>query len=221
MIGAGGVHPPHPGYIEGVAEACRRHDVLLVIDAVICGFGRLGTWYGIERWDVVPDMITFAKGVTSGYLPLGGVIVSERVAEPFWSTPGAAIFRHGATYAGHATCAAAALANIALLERDDLLSRGATMEGELLDALAPLREHPACGEVRGGVGTLAAVDLDAELLARDAAALGRVTAAARGAGVLVRQLGTGVALSPPLTATAEHFELAAQAIAAGLDAAAA
>jgi adenosylmethionine-8-amino-7-oxononanoate aminotransferase len=221
VIGAGGVHPPHPGYIEGVAEACRRHDVLLVIDAVICGFGRLGSWYGIERWDVVPDMITFAKGVTSGYLPLGGVIVSERVAEPFWSAPGAAIFRHGATYAGHATCAAAALANIALLERDDLLSRGATMEGELLDALAPLREHSACREVRGGVGTLAAVDLDAELLARDAAALGRVTAAARNAGVLVRQLGTGVAVSPPLTATAEHFELAAQAIAAGLDAAAA
>jgi adenosylmethionine-8-amino-7-oxononanoate aminotransferase len=95
------------------------------------------------------------------------------------------------------------------------------MEQVLLDALAPLREHPACGEVRGGTGTLAAVDLDRELLARDAGALGRVTAAARGAGVLVRQLGAGVAVSPPLTATAEHFELAAQAIATGLDAAAA
>ena len=221
VIGAGGVHPPLPGYIEGVAEVCARNDVLLVVDAVICGFGRLGTWFGIERWEVVPDMIAFAKGVTSGYLPLGGVIVSERVAEPFWSTPGAAIFRHGATYAGHSTCAAAALANIALLERDDLLTRGRTMEGALLDALAPLREHAACGEVRGGIGTLAAVDLDRELLARDAGALGRVTAAARDAGVLVRQLAAGVAVSPPLTATAEHFELAAQAIAAGLDAAAA
>jgi adenosylmethionine-8-amino-7-oxononanoate aminotransferase len=220
VIGAGGVHPPLPGYIEGVAEVCARNDVLVVVDAVICGFGRLGTWFGIERWDVVPDMIAFAKGVTSGYLPLGGVIVSERIAEPFWSVPGN-VFRHGATYAGHATCAAAALANIGLLERDDLLSRGRTMEGELLDALLPLREHPACGEVRGGIGTLAAVDLDRELFARDAGALGRVTAAARSAGVLVRQLGAGVAVSPPLTATAEHFELAAQAIAAGLDAAAA
>jgi len=88
VIGAGGVYPPAEGYIEGVAELCRDTGILLVIDAVICGFGRLGTWFGIERWDVQPDMITFAKGVTSGYLPLGGVMVSERVAEPFWRTPG-------------------------------------------------------------------------------------------------------------------------------------
>jgi adenosylmethionine-8-amino-7-oxononanoate aminotransferase len=220
VIGAGGVHPPHPGYIEGIAEACRRHDVLLVIDAVICGFGRLGTWFGIERWDVVPDMITFAKGVTSGYLPLGGVIISERVAEPFWSAPGT-VFRHGATYAGHATCAAAALANLELLERDGLLERGRTMEGPLLEALQPLLEHPAVAEVRGGIGTLAAVALEPELLARDPAALGRLSAGARAAGVLVRQLGSGVAVSPPLSATEEHFELIAQAIAAGLEAAAA
>ena len=112
VIGAGGVYPPGPRYIEGVAALCARNDVLLVVDSVICGFGRLGTWFGIERWDVVPDMITFAKGVTSGYLPLGGVIVSDRVAEPFWTAPGGPVFRQGATYAGHATCAAAALANI-------------------------------------------------------------------------------------------------------------
>ncbi len=221
VIGAGGVHPPLPGYIEGVAEACSRNDVLLVVDAVICGFGRLGTWFGIERWDVVPDMIAFAKGVTSGYLPLGGVIVGERVAEPFWRTPGGPVFRHGATYAGHATCAAAALANIELLERDALLTRGQGMEQALADALRPLAGHAAAGELRGGTGTLAAVDLDRELLAEDPAALGRLTAAARAAGVLVRQLGSGVAVSPPLTATPEHFELIAQAIAAGLDAAAA
>ncbi len=220
VIGAGGVHPPVAGYIEGVAELCARNDVLLVVDAVICGFGRLGTWFGIERWEVAPDMIVFAKGVTSGYLPLGGVIVSERVAEPFWNAPGGPVFRHGATYAGHATCAAAALANIALLERDGLLGRGRAMEAELLSALRPLAEHGAAGEVRGGVGTMAAVDVDPELLARDPAALGRLSAAARAAGVLVRQLGGGVAVSPPLTATEEHFALIAQAIAAGLDAAA-
>lgn len=220
VIGAGGVHPPVPGYIEGVAEVCRRNDVLLVIDAVICGFGRLGTWFGIERWDVVPDMIAFAKGVTSGYLPLGGVIVSDRIAEPFWSAPGGLVFRHGATYAGHATCAAAALANIALLERDELLARGRLMEQPLFDAVRAIAAHPAAGAVRGGVGTMAAVDLDPGLLERDPAALGRVTAGAREAGVLVRQLGTGVAVSPPLTATPEHFELITQALAAGLDAAA-
>jgi putrescine aminotransferase len=95
-----------------------------VIDSVICGFGRLGTWFGIERWNVQPDMISFAKGVTSGYLPLGGVMISERVAEPFWAEPDAPVFRHGPTYAGHATCCAAALANIGVLERDGLISRG-------------------------------------------------------------------------------------------------
>src|SRR5207302_1006478 len=84
VIGAGGVLPPPPGYIESVARICREAGVLLVVDSVICGFGRLGTWFGIERFDVMPDMICFAKGVTSGYLPLGGVVVSGEIAEPFW-----------------------------------------------------------------------------------------------------------------------------------------
>ena len=221
VIGAGGVYPPGPRYIEGVAALCARNDVLLVADAVICGFGRLGTWFGIERWDVTPDMITFAKGVTSGYLPLGGVIVSDRVAEPFWQRPGGPVFRQGATYAGHATCAAAALANLELMERENQIPRGQEMEQPLFDALRTLADHPAAGDIRGGVGTLAAIDLDSELLARDPAAVGRLTIGARKAGVLVRQLGSGVAVSPPLTATAEHFELIAQGIAAGLDAAAA
>jgi adenosylmethionine-8-amino-7-oxononanoate aminotransferase len=221
VIGAGGLYPPGHRYIEGVAAICARNDVLLVADAVICGFGRLGTWFGIERWDVAPDMITFAKGVTSGYLPLGGVIVADRVAEPFWNGPGSPVFRQGATYAGHATCAAAALANIELLERENLVPRGREMEQVLFDALRGLADHPAAGEVRGGVGTLAAVELDGELLARDPAALGRLTMAARQAGVLLRQLSSSVAVSPPLTAQPEHFELIAQGIAAGLDAAAA
>ena len=141
VIGAGGVYPPAPGYIEGVAELCERTGALLVIDAVICAFGRLGTWFGIERWGVEPDMIVFAKGVTSGYLPLGGVMISERIAEPFWQEPGGPIFRHGSTYAGHPTCCAAALANIALLEREGLLERGREQEQALLDALLPLAEH--------------------------------------------------------------------------------
>jgi putrescine---pyruvate transaminase len=220
VIGAGGVYPPGPRYIEGVAALCARHGVLFVADSVICGFGRLGTWFGIERWDVTPDMITFAKGVTSGYLPLGGVMISDRVAEPFWETPGGPVFRQGATYAGHSTCAAAAVANLKILEHEGLIPRGAELEAPLHDALKALSGHPAAGAVRGGVGTLAAIDLDAELRARDPAALGRLAMGARRAGVLVRQLGTGVAVSPPLTATTEHFELITQGIAAGLDAAA-
>ena len=220
VIGAGGVYPPGHRYIEGVAALCKRNDILLVADAVICGFGRLGNWFGIERWDAPADMITFAKGVTSGYVPLGGVIVSDRIAAPFFEKPGGPIFRHGATYAGHSTATAAALANLAILERENLIPRGGEMEQPLFDALNALAGHAAAGEVRGGVGTLAAIDLDPELVQRDPAALGRLTMGARKAGVLLRQLARGVAVSPPLTATQEHFELITQGIAAGLDAAA-
>ena len=216
VIGAGGVYPPLPGYIEGLAAVCQRTGVLLVIDSVICGFGRLGTWFGIERWGVEPAMIVFAKGVTSGYLPLGGVMVSDRVAEPFWREAGGPVFRHGATYAAHATCCAAALANLALLEQDGLVERARSMEAALLEALKPLAESDSVAEVRGGVGLLAAVELSEDVLIRKPDAVARVAGAAREQGVLVRALGRGVALSPPLTVQEEHFGLMAEAIGAGL-----
>ncbi len=209
VIGAGGVRPPAPGYIEGVAELCADAGILFVCDAVICGFGRLGTWFGIERWDVQPDMITFAKGVTSGYLPLGGVLVAGRVAEPFWGEPGGPVFRHGATYAAHATCCAAALANLELLE--PILGRGQELEGDLHDALRVLESHAQVVEVRGGCGLLGAVEVTGNPQA--------LAAAARAEGVLVRALATGVAISPPLTATTEHFVLIADALTTALEAA--
>ena len=217
VIGAGGVYPPAPGYIEGVARLCRRTGALLVADSVICAFGRLGNWFGIERWNVKPEMIVFAKGVTSGYLPLGGVMVSARVAEPFWAEPRGPVFRHGSTYAGHATCCAAALANIDLLERDGLIERGREQEKALLDALAPLAAHDLVAEVRGGVGMMAAVELTAEIRERQPGAVTSLMMGARAAGVLVRPGGTAVAVSPPLTARAEHFQLIADAIEHGLN----
>ena len=217
VIGAGGVYPPPPGYIEDVSELCRELGILLVVDSVICGFGRLGTWFGIERWASRPDMICFAKGVTSGYLPLGGVIASGRVSTPFWERPDAPVFRHGPTYAGHATCCAAALANIEILDSGRLLGRGRAMEGDLMKALKPLAAHPLVDEVRGGLGTLAAVELDANLLERHPAAVIEVAKGARRRGVLVRPLGACIAASPPLTANREHFGMIAEAIAGGLD----
>jgi putrescine---pyruvate transaminase len=221
VIGAGGVYPPLPGYLEGLATVCERTGVLLVIDSVICGFGRLGTWFAIERWGVKPAMIVFAKGVTSGYLPLGGVVVSDRVAEPFWRAPGGPVLRHGPTYSAHATCCAAGLANIALLERDGLLERGRALEQPLLDALAPLAAHEAVAEVRGGVGTMAAVELTGEVLERQPNAVAQLSLGAREHGVLVRPLGSAVAVSPPLTADEQHFALIAEAIGHGLAALAA
>jgi adenosylmethionine-8-amino-7-oxononanoate aminotransferase len=163
-------------------------------------------------------MIVFAKGVTSGYLPLGGVMVSERIAEPFWREPGGPIFRHGVTYAGHPTCCAAALANIALLERDGLIERGRVQERALLDALAPLAGHELVAEVRGGVGTMAAVELTAEVCARQPRVTAALALGARAAGVFVRPGGTAVAVSPPLTAGPEHFDLIAEGIEQGLSA---
>jgi putrescine aminotransferase len=216
VIGAGGVYPPLPGYIEGLAALCERTGVLLIVDSVICGFGRLGTWFGIERWGVKPSMIVFAKGVTSGYLPLGGVVVSEQVAEPFWSTPGGPVLRHGPTYAAHPTCCAAALANIAVLERDRLIDRGRELEGDLLDALKPFADHPAVAEVRGGVGLMAAVALTDDALEQHPDAVIRIVMAARKDGVLVRPLARAVAVSPPLTVDTEHFGLIAAALERGL-----
>jgi putrescine---pyruvate transaminase len=218
VIGAGGVYLPPQGYIEGVADLCAEHGILLVIDSVICGFGRLGTWFGIERWeDVRPDLITFAKGVTSGYLPLGGVMVSGRVAAPFFEEPGGPMLRHGATYAGHPSCCAAALAVLDIYEREGLIERGRELEGPLRDALAPLLDHPAVGDVRAGLGLLAAVQLSDDALESDPAAVAKLAQGAREAGVLVRPLLGAVAVSPPLTVEQEHLDLLAEGIRAGLD----
>jgi putrescine---pyruvate transaminase len=218
VVGAGGVFPPPEGYIEGVADLCADHGILLVIDSVICAFGRLGTWFGVERWpEVRPDMITFAKGVTSGYLPLGGVIVDGSIAAPFFDHAGGPMLRHGATYAGHPTCAAAALAVLDAYEAEDLIPRGQELEEPLLRALAPLAAHQAVGEVRGGVGLLGAVALSEDALGSDPGAVGKVAAGAREAGVLVRPLLRGVAVSPPLIVDESHIADLADGIRAGLD----
>jgi putrescine---pyruvate transaminase len=218
VIGAGGVYLPPEGYIEGVADLCEEHGVLLVIDSVICAFGRLGTWFGVERWpDVRPDMITFAKGVTSGYLPLGGVVVSGAVAAPFFAAPGGPMLRHGATYAGHPSCCAAALAVLDAYEDEDLIGRGQELELPLREALAPLAGHAAVGEVRAGLGLLGAVALSDEALAADTGAVAKVAAGARAAGVLVRPLLRGVAVSPPLIVDRSHLDEIAAAIHAGLE----
>lgn len=210
VIGAGGVLPPPEGYVQAVAQVCARHGVLLVVDAVICGFGRLGSWFGIERYGVEPDLVVFAKGVTSGYVPLGGVVVHERVAEPFWAD-GAAPFRHGATYGGHPTACAAALANIDILEREDLLARALVLEGELAAALGTLGDHPLVAEVRAGTGVLGALELD------PAVAPAAVSRAARERGVLIRPMTSALGFSPPLTATPAHLDVLVDGVRGALD----
>ena len=128
-------------------EICDRHGVLLVSDEVICAFGRLGTWFGSSRLGYQPDMITFAKGVTSGYSPLGGVMVSDRLAEPFLAE--GTSFLHGITFAGHPVSCAVALANLDVMEREDLPGRVLELEPELRRTLETLTDLPIVSEVRG------------------------------------------------------------------------
>jgi putrescine---pyruvate transaminase len=215
VIGAGGVLLPPPGYIEGVSELCERTGVLFVCDSVIAGFGRLGSWFGIERFGVRPDLLTFAKGVTSGYLPLGGVVVGAKVAAPFWED--GTWFRHGPTYSGHPTVCAAALANLDIIEREGLLDRGNELEGEIAAALAPLADHPLVGELRVGIGALGAVAFSREALAEAPDLAQRTFAAARERGVLVRGLADAVALSPPLVIAREQVDRIAEVVGEALD----
>ncbi len=159
VIGAGGVLNPPDGYLDRVQEICREREVLLVLDEVITGFGRTGHWFATERFGLSPDLITVAKGITSGYIPLGGVIASPRVAEPFWADGTPNMFRHGFTYAGHATSCAVGLANLDVIEKEGLVARVHELEPVLANALQPLTDHPAVADVRAGIGLLGAVEL--------------------------------------------------------------
>jgi adenosylmethionine-8-amino-7-oxononanoate aminotransferase len=144
---SGGCFPPPPGYFERVREICDRHDVLLVSDEVICAFGRLGTMFACDKFGYVPDMITCAKGMTSGYSPIGACVISDRIAAPFWQ--GANSFPHGYTFGGHPVSSAVANANLDLFEREGLNQRVLDHESTFRATLEKLSDLPIVGDVRG------------------------------------------------------------------------
>ena len=144
---AGGCIPPQEGYFQRVREICDRHNVLLISDEVICAWGRLGHWFGCERYGYLPDIMTMAKALTSAYVPMGGVVVSDRVAEPFMH--GKETFTHGFTFAGHPVASAVAMANLDVFEREDICGHVLRKEGELRGMLDSLRDIPIVGDVRG------------------------------------------------------------------------
>jgi len=211
---SGGCFPPPPGYFQRVREICDRYGVLLVSDEVICAFGRLGYYFGSERYGYVPDIITFAKGVTSGYAPLGGMIVRDELIEPFLS--GSATFLHGITFAGHPVSSAVALANLDVFEHDNILGNVRANEDGFRATLEKLRDLPIVGDVRGA-GYFYGIELvkdkatketfnddESERLLR-----GFLSHALFDAGLVCRADDRGdpvIQLAPPLICTQEHFD---------------
>src|SRR5262252_10673300 len=211
---SGGCFPPPPGYFSRVRDICDRYGVLLVSDEVICAFGRLGYYFGSERYGYQPDIITFAKGVTSGYAPLGGMLVSDRLMEPF--SEGPATFLHGVTFAGHPVSAAVALANLDVFEKEDLLGNVRANEDAFRATLEKLSDLPIVGDVRGdgyfyGIEMVKEkatkttfTDEESERLLR-----GFLSHALFDAGLICRADDRGdpvIQLAPPLTCTQEHFD---------------
>ncbi len=218
VVGAGGVIPPEPHYWPEVSRLCREHDILLIADEVITGFGRTGHRWATDRYAIEPDLITFAKGVTSGYVPLGGVLVGERVRAPFWDEDVAgAVFRHGYTYSGHAGAAAAAMANLDIIEKEGLVGRVAELEPILDAAVRRLESSPAVGEVRT-VGLTAAVAFEPELLASDPGVPERAVAAALEHGVATRVLrGHALQISPPFVISESEIDVMVDGLAAAIE----
>jgi len=200
--GAGGVVVPPKTYWPEIQRICKKHDILLIADEVICGFGRTGNWFGSDTFDIKPDLMPIAKGLTSGYLPLSGILVGDRVAEVLYEKGGE--FAHGFTYSGHPVACAVAIANIGIIEREGLVDQVREETGPYLQArLRELAPHPLVGEVRG-IGFLGAVELVADKAARQS------FPAERKAGptcrdfcvenkVVSRAVGDSMVVSPPLT----------------------
>ena len=219
VIGAGGVLLPPDGYLAEAQRICRDRDVLFVVDEVVTGFGRLGEWFGSQRFDLRPDLVTTAKGLTSGYVPLGAVIVGPRVAEPFFAEGTTQVFRHGYTYSGHPTACAVALANLDIIEREQLVERVRMLEPVVERTMKPLADHPLVSEVRAGLGLLAAVELWEDARAERPDLLPSLVMEVRSRGVLTRGLqAKSLQFSPPFVITEAEVERTASTFAEALDA---
>jgi len=225
MIGAGGMVPPPPGYWPAIQKVLRRHDILLILDEVVTGFGRLGEWFGGDIWEIEPDLVTLAKGLTSGYAPLSAVLVGPRVWEALEAGgPKLGAFGHGYTYTAHPTCAAAALANIAIIEDEDLLANARDIAPYLKASLIErLAGHPLVGDVRGQ-GLALAVEFTAEgeprrHLAKDLRFAARVHARAIENGLFARTMPHGdiIGLAPAISLTRAEADLMVERLGRAVD----
>lgn len=207
--GTSGVIVPPPEYFPRIRAICDRYDVLLIGDEVITGFGRTGTMFGLQQWDVQCDIMSFAKGITSGYLPLGGVMVSERIHRVFRELPEGVSFNHGYTYSLHPVCCAVGLRNLDIIEREGLVGRAADMGKRLMGGLRQLETLAGVGEVRG-LGLMAAVELAADKKGTPfpaSRAVGRrILSHVLNHGVMPRVRGDVIMLAPPLVITEQEVD---------------
>jgi L-2,4-diaminobutyrate transaminase len=225
VMGAGGVHVPPEGYFDEIQPVLQKHDVLLIADEVICGFGRLGHWFGSNLYDIKPDIMTIAKGLTSGYIPMSASLVGDRIWDVLIDTSrDIGPFGHGYTYGGHPVAAAAAMANLDIFERDNLVGNAAEVGAHFqARARESFADHPLVGHVRG-VGLILGIEFVADKASKrpfegaDRIAP-KVSQAAHAKGLLARPLPGGdiIALSPPLSITREEVDVVFDRLKAALD----
>jgi adenosylmethionine-8-amino-7-oxononanoate aminotransferase len=228
VMGAGGVIVPPDTYWPELRKVCDKHNVLLIADEVITGFGRTGRMFALGRWNVEPDLVSFAKGVTSAYIPLGGVLVSKKVHEVLTSAPADQKFMHAATYSGHPVCCAVGLVNLDIIEKEGLVERAATMGKHLLDGLKTLGDMPEIGDVRG-LGMMCGVELVSDKGSKEPA-IGLGAKVAREAiqrGLLLRiraggpnpAIGDTICLAPPLMTPENVIDRIVDTVKASIEAA--
>lgn len=217
VLTVGGVIVPPPGYWRAVTEICHRHGILVISDEVVTAFGRLGSWFASEPYGIEPDLITTAKGLTSGYLPLGAVLASHEVGATIKGSDTG--FMHGYTYCGHPVACAVALRNLEIIEREDLPGNATTVGERLLSGLQTLRDLPVVGDVRGA-GLLASVELVADKATRQPIEVRRQEIADRvrdEQGVIVRSIYQNVILAPCLVLSAGEADQIVAALRAVLE----
>jgi L-2,4-diaminobutyrate transaminase len=229
VMGAGGVHVPPEGYFPAIQAVLDKHDVLMIADEVICGFGRLGHWFGSNRFGIRPDLMTIAKGLTSGYVPMSGSLIGDKIWQVIVErSREIGPFGHGYTYTAHPVAAAAAMANLDIIEGEGLVDNarevGAHFQRRMRTAFA---EHPLVGHVRGE-GLIMGIELVADRASKRAfdprhKVAARVVQSCLAEGLITRNLPSGdiIAFSPPLTVTLDDVDLMERRFASGLDKAAA
>lgn len=222
VIGAGGVIPPTPDYFPKIRKICDKHSVLFIADEIITGFGRTGKWFALGHWGVEPDLVSFAKGVTSASLPLGGVIISSQIHGVIHEAPPTERFMHAATYSGHPTCCAVGLKTLEIYERENLISRTIPLGKRLLDGLQSLRDLPSVGDIRG-FGLMCGVELvEDKKTKKPAVGLGaKILAEARKRGLIARTrtgqggeypIGDTICLAPPFVITETQIDRIVQVL---------